>query len=108
MQDDLCLLCHREEETIAHILWECPSSMDVLGVCGRSLQKCNVVGLEFHDVLEGIMACCKSEDVLLFGVVAKRIWARRNEVLHGGISYILLELFKKLKSPCSTINKPKG
>ena len=47
VQDDLCLICHREEETVAHILWECPSSKDVWGVCRRSLQKCSVLGVDF-------------------------------------------------------------
>jgi hypothetical protein len=104
VQDDLCLICHTEEETVAHILWECPSSKDVWGVCRRSLQKCGVMGVDFFDVFETITLRCKREDALLFGVVAKQIWARRNEVLHGGISYILLDLFMTLRSLCNSFN----
>jgi hypothetical protein len=29
VNDDLCLICNRDQETAQHVLWECPSAADV-------------------------------------------------------------------------------
>lgn len=39
VQDDLCFLYYREMETVAHILWDCPSSIDVWGHVGEDSKK---------------------------------------------------------------------
>jgi hypothetical protein len=80
-----CPLCEREEETVEHILWSCPTAQDVWGgsitkfqkrVCGESL---------FIQVFEVLMGKCEMEELELFATIARQIWLRRNTVIHGGV-----------------------
>ena len=48
------------------------------------LQKCHFSGPDFLQVMEGVFGSCGQEDIALFVGIARRIWLRRNEVLHGG------------------------
>jgi hypothetical protein len=40
ISDPTCPICERDVETGIHILWTCPSAMDVWSVCNRKIQKC--------------------------------------------------------------------
>jgi ribonuclease HI/exonuclease III len=84
LKDDVCLFCQREPESAGHVLWECPSSRDVWAVCGRRIQKSTITGMPFKEIMEWMMGRCNKQELELFAVIAKRIWARRNQVLHGG------------------------
>lgn len=72
-QDPHCPLCGLEAETSFHILWNCPSARDVWGACGRKIQKRVFEGLEFIQVMEGIITSCEEDDINLFGRVARKI-----------------------------------
>lgn len=82
--DDSCIFCNREKETALHILWECPPSMDVWGVCARSIQKCGCFHVSFLEVVDDIIPKCSKEELYFFAITEKKIWARRNVVVHGG------------------------
>lgn len=84
VDDPLCPICGREVETGFHILCQCPSAMDVWGMGSRTLQKSKFAGPNFIQVVEGVFAKCSFEDVRTFVGLARRIWLRRNEVVHGG------------------------
>lgn len=43
----MCPIWLRDKETIEHILWECPSAVDVWGCGPASLQKCPIKGVVF-------------------------------------------------------------
>jgi ribonuclease HI len=84
IKDPTCLICGREVESVFHILWQCPSSMDVWsGGCLR-IQKCSFTGPDFLEVMEGLLNKCTGEELEIFSCIVRRIWLRRNEVLHGG------------------------
>jgi hypothetical protein len=78
-----CPICGPVDESVEHILWSCSSSMDVWGGGPRSLQKCDVTESTFPTLFEGLMRRCNKEDLELFAVTARRIWLRRNSVVHG-------------------------
>lgn len=82
--DSLCPICNIEAESVSHILWECPSAADVWGVCDRGFQKCTVTGKEFRKVAEFILEKFGTEKFALFVGISRRIWFRRNVVVHGG------------------------
>jgi hypothetical protein len=83
--DDLCQFCCQEKETIFHALWECPASQDVWGVSERAIQKCRTVGSDFMGLIGVLAEKLGREELPLFAVIAREIWRRRNEVLHGGV-----------------------
>jgi hypothetical protein len=83
LQDTLCPICAMEEETVMHIIWSCPASVDVWGVGPRCLQKIGGVGICFPDLFEDIRRRCDISELELFAVTAWRIWLRRNSVIHG-------------------------
>jgi len=86
--DPLCIFCKMERETIYHILWECSSSTDVWGACGTTIQKSVVNGNTFEKVFVYMMSRCTKVELDIFAVIARKIWFRRNTVVHGGSSFI--------------------
>jgi ribonuclease HI len=83
--DPLCPLCGLEAESGFHVLWQCPSAMDVWSAGNIIFQKCTFPGPGFRQVVEGLFNRCTQEEMVLFAGVARRIWRRRNDVVHGGI-----------------------
>jgi hypothetical protein len=84
VEELMCPICLREEESIEHIVWACSSAVDVW-CCGPvSLQKSHAQGLCFLELLEIVINRCSRKEVELFAVTARRIWLRRNDVVHGG------------------------
>jgi ribonuclease HI len=79
-----CPICDMEEETAVHVLWECPSAKDVWSGSSRRLQKSAITGKFFLQIAEDIFQRCSAEEILMFVCTARRIWLRRNEVVHGG------------------------
>jgi hypothetical protein len=50
-----------------------------------SIQKSHMEGMNFQEILEGLIYRCCKEDVYLFAVLAKKIWLRHNVTMHGGL-----------------------
>jgi hypothetical protein len=67
-----------------HILWNCPSSNDVWGACGKRWQKCTQGGDSFLELMEDLIDKCKEGELEFFATLARSIWFRRNKVIHGG------------------------
>jgi ribonuclease HI len=84
VKEIMCPICLREEESIEHSIWTCLLAADVW-CCGPiSLQKSHGQGLCFAELLEMVINRCSRKEVELFAVMARRIWLRRNDVVHGG------------------------
>jgi hypothetical protein len=86
--DPSCIFCNCEQETVLHILWSCPSASDVWGFCGRQVQKWSNTGNTFVEILDFMFARFDPEEVELFAEIARRLWFRRNDVVHGVRNYI--------------------
>jgi ribonuclease HI len=84
IMDPLCMFCGMEVESGLHILWQCPSTMDVRSGGCPKFQKCSSAGHDFLEVVEGLFDKCTKEEMELFCSTVRCIWMRRNEVLHGG------------------------
>jgi ribonuclease HI len=83
-ENSLCPICLAEDETVEHIIWECPAASDVWGGAPIKLQKSTSSGGNFIQILSGIKSRCAIEEVELFAIIARRIWHRINEFVHGG------------------------
>ena len=83
-ENSFCPICLAENETVEHIIWECPAANDVWGGAQIKLQKSICSGGNFFQIFSGIISRCATEEVELFAIVAQRIWHHRNEVVHGG------------------------
>jgi hypothetical protein len=57
--------------------------LDVWGFCGREVQKWSNSGNSV-EILEFLFARFDPEEVELFAEIARRLWFRRNDVVHGG------------------------
>ena len=49
-----------------------------------TLQKSHFPGPDFMQVVNGMLRKCEKKDLLMFVGIARQLWIRRNEVLHGG------------------------
>jgi hypothetical protein len=79
----MCPICEKEEETMEHILWCCSSSEDVWGCGPPKLQKAGGESGDFVDIFRAVWERCDRDEMELFAVTARRIWLRRNGVIHG-------------------------
>ena len=81
--DDLCPICTLEEETCFHILWSCPSARDVWNGSIRRFHKSSLNGPSFRSVVEEMMRSCEEDEFWLFVEIARWVWFRWNEAIHG-------------------------
>jgi ribonuclease HI len=79
-----CPICEREEETVVHALWQCPAARDVWSAGNIKFQKSNHGGQTFLQVAEDMVSICDQKEFAYFVSIARRIWLRRNEKIHGG------------------------
>jgi hypothetical protein len=83
IKEGSCPICLREDETVEHALWECTSASDVWSNGPISLQKSRSNGGALLDLFGDIRKRCTRSEVELFVLTARRIWLRRNDVVHG-------------------------
>jgi hypothetical protein len=111
-----CPFCEKDEETVEHILWSCPSAQDVWSCGPRKLQKATGMYLTFFHVFGEMLGRCELAELELMAVVARTIWFRRNTVVHGGVftpptqvfwdASNSLDAFRRLTDPESTLENP--
>jgi hypothetical protein len=79
----LCPICEAADETVVHALWQCPAATDVWCVGDKKLQKMSLAGLDFTQIVTTVFEKCSTEESQLFVGIARKIWMRRNDVIHG-------------------------
>ncbi|XP_059436512.1 uncharacterized protein LOC132169499 [Corylus avellana] len=85
LTDPLCPLCGLKVESGFHILWQCPSTMDLLSMGSKKFQKSYFLGPNFMQVIEGLFNKCDTEEMVQFSSLARRIWLRQNDIVYGGV-----------------------
>jgi hypothetical protein len=53
-------------------------------MCLDQIAEKYLLGGDFSQIFLGVILRCVKEQVKLFAIIARRIWHRRNEVVHGG------------------------
>ena len=106
--DPLCPICSLEEENCFHILWDCPSARYVQSGSLKIFQKSSSWGPTFKYVVSEVLRVCDNEAIGLFSAIARRIWFRRNEVIHGGLfshPNVLVQRVREAVQDFSAANK---
>ena len=80
----LCPICTLGEEYAEHIVWSCPSTSDVWSCGPLKIQKSACCRRNFAQLFEELIGRYDLQELEIFAVVARRIWMRRNELIHGG------------------------
>ena len=83
VEDALCPLCGREEETVMHVLWLCPAAVDVWSLGCKIFQKWPSDGKDFIQLVEKVLQSFEMEDTQLFAEIAHQEWLRRNDFVFG-------------------------
>lgn len=93
-----CPICEQEEETTIHILWLCPSAMDVWNEGARIFQKCSYREPNFLLLVEKMLQRCDAEEFMQFVGIARRILLRRNDLVYGGNFWHPAEIIRHMQS----------
>jgi hypothetical protein len=98
VKDSSCPICLREPETVEHALWECLAAADVWSCGPVRLQKSKVQRESFLNLFAYIRRRCNKYEVELFVITARRVWLRRNEIVHGGDMTHLSQVLREAKN----------
>lgn len=79
-----CPICNLAEETVEHIVWSCPSASDVWSCGPIKIQKSACYNRNFAQQFEDLIRRYDQQELEIFAVVARRIWMRQNDLVHGG------------------------
>ncbi|KAL0002033.1 hypothetical protein SO802_015814 [Lithocarpus litseifolius] len=71
-------ICQQHEETVAHVLWECPIARNVWGMVQGQLQKCNSEASNFYILARQLEEKLPKKDLELWAMVSWSIWNARN------------------------------
>lgn len=66
MKEALCPICSLECESTKHIIWSCPSAMDVCKECEKKFQKSTYYSLDYLQVVEEMFKKCDMKEFELF------------------------------------------
>jgi hypothetical protein len=75
------------------------------------MQKSSYGGREFPQIFEDMLRRLTNEDLEMFAVVTRKIWLRRNELVHGGVFAHPTQVWKEAEEALQEfqrINKPSG
>ena len=84
LENPECPICGFMVETNLHILWQCSAASDVWSMGPARFQKSSTDGSCFLEIVEEFFQKRSIEDMRLFIGLARRLWLRRNVVVHGG------------------------
>jgi hypothetical protein len=65
-----CSTCSQETKTILNVLWECPATRDVWGVCDQKIQKMGAVVADFRELMEIFSEKCNNEELGLIATIS--------------------------------------
>lgn len=96
-ETNLCPVCGLEVETARHVLWQCPTVQDVYCKVLVKIQKISISNSPFADSWKQFttkLNCRKLSDA---AHIFKRIWFRRNNLIHQKIFTHLNNILCKAK-----------
>lgn len=84
LQNPECPICGFMVEMNFHIPWQCPATSYVWSMGPVKFQKCSTTRSSFIKVAEKFFLTCSAMELRLFTGLARRLWLRRNDLIHGG------------------------
>ncbi|KAF5445530.1 hypothetical protein F2P56_034576 [Juglans regia] len=74
----VCPICLREDETVCHVLWSCPATMDVWAEKESPVQKWKSSEVDLAEVWRKLIAELPLDSMEMVVSVMRYIWLRRN------------------------------
>lgn len=85
VEDSICPICKEMEETVMHIVWQCPVASDVWAEFNKTLQKWSSHEDDLLSLWEKMMDKVGKAEMRLIASVMRGIWQRRNELIFEGV-----------------------
>ncbi|KAF5477506.1 hypothetical protein F2P56_004140 [Juglans regia] len=93
IENPLCPVCGRENESICHVLWSCNAAADVWADKESPVQKWHGVEEDFMDLWLKLTEKLPRQDLNLVATVMRNMWWRRNAFIFENIFKGPSELF---------------
>ncbi|XP_040988973.1 uncharacterized protein LOC121236596 [Juglans microcarpa x Juglans regia] len=77
--DKRCPICNVEEETLIHVLWECPATNDLWGNDASFVKKWTRSEVDFLKLWEQLRCKLNKNQLEEVAVMLRKLWLRRNE-----------------------------
>lgn len=81
VQDDLCPICIREEESMIHVLWSCSSASNIWGFETTKMRKWPNCFPSFWCLWKHMVDSLDQNELAMNDVILIQLWARRNMVI---------------------------
>ncbi|XP_035544636.1 uncharacterized protein LOC118348020 [Juglans regia] len=112
VEDSRCPICLQEEETVMHVLWQCPAANDVWSGSVISVQKWRVGEGDLLGLLEELTEKLSIGDMEEVAVVLRGLWLRRNTFVfdskllsHTYVISTARESLEEYQSSCGKITE---
>ncbi|XP_018820941.2 uncharacterized protein LOC108991215 [Juglans regia] len=79
VEDPLCPICNLNEETISHVMWSCPATVDVWGDTRSPISKWPSGDCNFEQKWLDLCRVMDQESMEKVAVIMRGIWYRRNK-----------------------------
>ncbi|KAF5478245.1 hypothetical protein F2P56_004821 [Juglans regia] len=79
VEDATCPICKKEEESIQHVLWNCPAANNVWVERSSGLHKWCCEEVDFIQLWQKLMKTLEKEKLEIVAVILAGIWFRRNK-----------------------------
>ncbi|KAF5458381.1 hypothetical protein F2P56_022412 [Juglans regia] len=79
VEDPLCPICNSNEETISHVMWSCPATVDVWGDTRSPISKWPSGDCNFEQKWLDLCRVMDQESIEKVAVIMRGIWYRRNK-----------------------------
>ena len=76
--DPKCVVCGSSDETVLHILWQCPLARNVWALVKGKLQKCDSSARTFFNLAQTLKERLSRKEFELWAMAAWSIWNARN------------------------------
>lgn len=97
IQNSICHICTREEETTIHALLSCPTTSDVWGAKANSMRKWTNIAPSMWNIWKQMIDKLTFQELEINAITLRQLWSRRN----------LVEFKEKFESPGSAFQKAK-
>ena len=97
------------DETVIHILWQCPLAQNVWALVQGKLQKCDSLALDFLSLARTLVEKLSREELDTWAMVAWSIWNARNRLQFEAVQtppQVILKGAVSLLEETATIDAP--